>query len=447
MTTTEFFQLANTSISNNPQDRLPTDIKNTLNALPNDAARMMFDVHAHCFTLEHVPKGFMNLGWIRSIPFGMDVVAMAFKLARKIKKWFGGRNYDYYETYGKKRFLERFTKDKNSDEVLMYQFNRYNYAFDQVLHKERPHIFMVELMMDMQRGIGGAIQKPFYEQWKELSDLRQLRQHNKSLIPFLAVDPRNPNVYADFLAAFSDQSQRVNQTGQPFLDTAFPFFGVKIYPSLGYMPSDPILMDIFKVCAEKKIPVTTHCGGASVRCDSSHVSGNYYTHNGQNLVLKAYDLDLSAYKKSRQARDIARFFNAPKNWAVVATAYPNLKINLAHLGGSEEWDRYREGLPDTHVQETLDMIVQHPNVFTDISYAYATKANLEKLAEMLYSPQFSALQRDVFRTKFLHGSDYFMTDLEKSLITVMANFVRQFEHDKAMLNQICVHNPIQFLLR
>ena len=31
------------------------------------------------------------------------------------------------------------------------------------------------------------------------------------------------------------------------LDAAFPFFGVKIYPSLGYFPSDPKLMDIFEM--------------------------------------------------------------------------------------------------------------------------------------------------------------------------------------------------------
>jgi predicted TIM-barrel fold metal-dependent hydrolase len=297
----------------------------------------------------------------------------------------------------------------------------------------------------MERGISGTVKKPFYEQWKELSELRGLRKHNKTVIPFLAVDPRNPNLYADFLAAFSDPARRVNRTGQAFLDSAFPFFGVKIYPSLGYLPSDPVLMDIFKVCAEKRIPVTTHCGGASVRFSQDKKNGQYYVSNGQERVLTDYKFDCSKYGKARQATEIANFFNAPNNWIPVADAFPALKINLAHFGGSEEWDRYRNGTPHTHVHETMELLVRYPNVYADISYAYASERNLEALVEMLYNTRFTAKQRDVFRTKLLYGSDYYMTDLEKSLITVMVNFIAQFEKDKPMHDQICVHNPIRFL--
>lgn len=42
------------------------------------------------------------------------------------------------------------------------------------------------------------------------------------------------------------------------------FFGVKIYPSLGYLPSNPQLMEIFGLCEKKRIPVTAHCSGAIV---------------------------------------------------------------------------------------------------------------------------------------------------------------------------------------
>jgi predicted TIM-barrel fold metal-dependent hydrolase len=445
MTTQEFFQLAETAISNNPQDRLPKDIKNVLSAVAPDADKMIFDVHAHCFTLEHVPNSFMNLGWIRHLPFGMGLVAKVFGLFGNLKKWTVGKHYEYYETYGRKRFLERFTRDKSSDGVLMHQFSRYNFAFEQVLMRTRPHIFIVELMMDMERGMEGPVKKPFYAQWKELSDLRSLRKHNKTVIPFLAVDPRNPNLYADFLAAFSETSRRVNRTGQPFLDDAFPFFGVKVYPSLGYLPSDPVLMDIFKVCEAKKIPVTTHCGGAAVRFSADKMQGQCYLSNGQNLNLTTYDFDCSMYNKSRQASEITQFFNAPYNWIPVAETYPGLKINLAHFGGSEAWQQYNSGAPHTHIQETMEMVVKYPNVYTDISYAFTGRQNLEAMAAMLYKPKFTAVQRDAFRTKFLFGSDYYMTDLEKSLITATVNLIRQFDHDKAMLHQICVHNPMRFL--
>ena len=105
MTTQEFFQLADTAISNNPQDRLPTDIKNVLSAQTATAENIIFDVHSHCFTLEHVPKGFMNLGWVRNFSFGMGLVATVFSLVGKFKKLLNGKDYDYFEAFAKKRFL------------------------------------------------------------------------------------------------------------------------------------------------------------------------------------------------------------------------------------------------------------------------------------------------------------------------------------------------------
>lgn len=446
MTSQVFFELAETAISQNPLDRLPKDIKNMIAALPADTEKMMFDVHAHCFTQDHVPQGLMGLGWIRHFSFGMDVVAFCYKVIVQWKKWLHGKDYDYYTTFGRKRFLEHFkSKYKTSDGVLLHQFHRYNMAFDEKLQRSRPHIFIIELMMDMERGISGAVTKPFYEQWKELSELRGKWQHNKSIIPFLAVDPRNPNVYEDFLAAFSDPGKRINHTGQPFLDHAFPFFGVKIYPCLGYQPSDPVLMNIFKVCAAKRIPVTTHCGGAVVRFSGNRIIGKHHVLNGGQWELADYTFDCSRYGKARQETEIANFFNAPFNWIPVMEAYPTLKLNLAHFGGSYQWRDYRNGVLGTHVAATMQMVERYPTVYADISYAYATKRNLVALVEMLYSAKFTAAQRDVFRTKFLHGSDYFMTDLEKSLITVVVNLFRQLSDDKPMLNQLCIHNPMRFL--
>jgi predicted TIM-barrel fold metal-dependent hydrolase len=449
MTAQEFFQLAETSISNDPKDRLPEGIKERLGALGHTSDQMLFDVHAHCFTIDNVPKGFMNIGWLRGIPSGLDIAAFVFKLIATLKRWTGGKNTEYYEAFGRRRFLANFTKKHgSSDGILMHQFNRYNYAFDNILKRPKPHIFIVQLMMDMERGISGRPDKPFYEQWKELSDLRGQRQHDKSILPFLAVDPRNPNVYKDFLAAFSDRAQRINRTGQAFLDTAFPFFGVKIYPSLGYMPSDPVLMDIFKVCAAKKIPVLTHCGGAATRFSGDRIKGQYYASDGRGgLTLNYYTLDLKGMPKSEQGPKISDFFNAPYNWLAVAEAYPDLKINLAHFGGSREWDDYRAGQAHTHIHETMTMVAKFPNVFADISYAYSRQRNLEKIAEMLYSEQFSEEQRAVFKDKFLHGTDYFMTDQEKSLITMVSNLYRRFDGDQPLLDRICVHNPLRYLLQ
>lgn len=443
----EFFQLASANINDDPQSRLPNAIKEKLSILGTTTDQMMFDVHAHCFTIKNVPKDFMNLNWLRGIPFSFDIVNFILGLKAKIKQWTGNKSESYYNALGRRRFLENFTKKHGSaDGILIHQYNRYNYTFKNLLNRSSPHIFIVQLMMDMERGITGKPDEAHYEQWKELSELRNKRQHESSIIPFLACDPHNPNLYEDFLAAFSDIERRVNQTGQPFLDEAFPFFGVKVYPCLGYLPSNPKLMNIFKVCSEKNIPVLTHCGSSTVRFSGDKVTGEYYISDGNgNFHLADYKFDLSDTPKSQKAGKITKFFNAPYNWIAVVEKYPKLKLNLAHLGGDSEWDAFREGSANTHIHETLNMIQKYPNVYTDISYAYARKRNLDKILEMFYSNQYTTEQREINKTKFMHGSDYYMTDQEKSFVTIVFNLFNAFNTDKTLLDRICIANPIRYL--
>lgn len=447
MTKEEFFQLASKNISEFPEDRIPDKIKEKLSSLGKTTDEMMFDIHSHCFTIRNVPKDFMNLGWLRRIPFSIDIVNFILEIKTKIDQWTGNKSESYYNSLGRRRFLENFTKKHGTaDGILMHQFNRYNYAFKNLLKRQSPHIFIVQLMMDMERGIKGTPDETHYKQWEELSELRNIRRHGSSIIPFLACDPRNPNLYEDFLAAFSDNKNRINQTGQPFLDTAFPFFGVKVYPCLGYLPSDPILMNIFKVCSEKNIPVLTHCGSSTVRFSGNKINGEYYLSDGNGTFqLKKYNFNLTNTPNSQKATKISRFFNAPYNWIAVVEKYPQLKLNLAHFGNDSEWDAYREGRNNTHIHETLNMILKYPNVYSDISYAYAQKQNLYKMIEMLKSDLYTNEQREINKLKFMHGSDYFMTDQEKSFVTIIFNLFNAFEKDRLLLDRICITNPMRYL--
>ena len=89
MTLTEFYQLAESSISNNPQDRLSRDIKNVIAALPHDVDKMLFDTYAQCFTKEHIPDGILNFKQPKGLYTG-KIAALRRKGLRHLKKWFPG---------------------------------------------------------------------------------------------------------------------------------------------------------------------------------------------------------------------------------------------------------------------------------------------------------------------------------------------------------------------
>lgn len=437
----EFKQLAQQNISADPMTRVPSPIKSVLEKHKVDSTdTLFFDIHPHCFTYNNVPSGFPGMGvhlpdFVLS-GLGKAVNGIGYLLSAGKRK-----ESTYWNFYSKKRLLKKFAQYESADDVLMHQFGLYNMGFRESKRK-RPHIIMTHLMMDMERGVKGKAKQGFYDQLIELSSLRQKRKHDRVILPFLATDPRNPNLYEDFLAVFTDLGKRVNDTGLAELDEAFPFFGVKIYPSLGYFPSDPKLMDIFEICAEKNIPVTTHCGGGSTRYNNS----KWVT--GSRMVWKDGQLEEETYEiKARYGKDtgkrMAQLFNAPDLWIPVIKAFPKLKLNLAHFGSDLEWANYRNGASGTHVDQTLDLITKYTNVYGDISYSCAFDRNLRKIRGWFDPDKFSAEDRATLLKKILYGSDYYMTDNKKSLVTIVKSVFEELEQEQ--LDHFIVTNPKTFL--
>ncbi len=437
----EFKQLAQQNISADPMTRVPSPIKRVLEKHQVDSTdTLFFDIHPHCFTYNNVPSGFPGMGvhlpdFVLS-GLGKAVNGIGYLLSAGKRK-----ESTYWNFYSKKRLLKKFAQYDSADAVLMHQFGLYNMAF-RLKKRKRPHIIMTHLMMDMERGVKGEAKQGFYDQLVELSTLRQKRKHDHVILPFLATDPRNPNLYEDFLAVFTDSDKRINKTKLSELDDAFPFFGVKIYPSLGYFPSDPKLMEIFEICAAKNIPVTTHCGGGSTRYNNSKwVKGSRMIWKEGQLEEEPYEIKARYGKKT--GKRMAELFNAPNLWIPVIKAFPKLKLNLAHFGSDLEWANYRDGLSGSHVDQTLDLITEYPNVYGDISYSCAFDRNLWKIRGWFAPEQFTEERRATLLRKILYGSDYYMTDNKKSLVTIVKSVFEELEQEQ--LDHFCVTNPKTFL--
>jgi len=130
------------------------------------------------------------------------------------------------------------------------------------------------------------------------------------------------------------------------------FGGMKLYPPMGFAPSDPALNPYLDLCAERGLPILIHTGASLATLDAS--------------------------------------YGDPRHVAVLAKRRPELKIIMAHGGYN---------LADRVVREVLEC----PNVWVDL-------AGFQVLERTVGSPEAAQAMSWAFRPELnrrvLFGSDY-----------------------------------------
>lgn len=203
------------------------------------------------------------------------------------------------------------------------------------------------LMMDMEycKKYGGGT-KSFEDQIEETaSAVKAINEKYKRtrMLPFIAADPNRPNVVNIVLDSLRGGV----------------FKGVKIYPVMGFSPVDSRLYPIYEYCEENSVPITTHCQRGGIPG-----LGEYY------------------------------HLADPKNWEQVLKTFPSLTLNLAHNDRTgSDWQPV-----------IADLILQYPNVYTDISYdtemLFMPGRYFRHIKSMLNSPK--------IRDRLLYGTDWYM---------------------------------------
>ncbi len=160
-----------------------------------------------------------------------------------------------------------------------------------------------------------------------------VRAHRDRLIGFLSVHPRQPDVLEEIERARSDLALR----------------GIKLGPN--YQNFDPLSEEAFRVyrrAQELRLPILFHQGTSPVR----HA-----------------DLD----------------FAHPRHMDRIATAFPDLKVILAHMG--HPW-----------WIDTIAVIRKHPNVYADISALFYRPWSQWECFR--YATEWSVLHKMLFGTDF-----------------------------------------------
>lgn len=434
----DYQELANERINLDKLIKLPIErASDAVNKLMEEP--YVIDVHTHLFDIKCINKSYFILRVLKdfvglksgeqlSVEFSEEEAYN--NIEQYVENWetellkeFQDENIRFINPNDEnKGFIDlikasKFLTFKRMIQVYNFYIDKYSLATNFGYSKEK--VLVTGLMMDLEVGWGVKIKKSMYQKVTELKKLSL----KKPVLPFLFCDPRRAdytgaktNLYSLFNYAFTE--------GQSF-------FGVKIYPALGYDPSDYRLWPIYKICEEYKIPILTHCGGESISTDK--------------LTLNTFEGEQPSVLRAKKRKEMAYKLNDPKRWNLVLEKFPKLKLNFGHFGGYETWS---SSAPVSKVKDLqqrkeciFNFIRKYDNVYADFSYNLVEIDLTKNLKNVLYFD-------NKIRERTLFGSDYWVVNKEGNLLKEQDQFFRVMNEGTTDLNlpqKLSYDNPLNYL--
>lgn len=352
--------------------------------------------HTHIFNLDNIPINYLPFG----LTYGLKYLPFYKTLARILQSTERVIPRNRLARYG--NFLELgITTQKE--------------IFENICSYYPKNTKFIVLPMDLNYMGAGRSKQSVLNQHLELLELAK---NNSNVIPFIAVDPRRQSVdkqnVLDFVKLLLNEK---DVTGISY------FKGIKLYPSQGFLPTDPILDPLYDFCQTNNLPIMTHC-----------------TRGG----IKPRNMD----------KELATSYADPYHFIPILRKYPKLKVCLAHFGGFSDWDMYFEK-SESRTEYDFDDLENHqkmnwltkilqmirsnefPNLYTDISYTIFSGSKFMTVLKVL-------LYDDLVRSKTLFGSDYYMVEIEKFNERLLSIKLRAELGDQ-VYREIAEQNPKKYL--
>jgi predicted TIM-barrel fold metal-dependent hydrolase len=425
------------------------------------------------------------------------LVVFAFKRVRKgvkgylwsqIKKLVGKDKLEFLLRYI--NIIRFINKDKQA------------YIFNDVEQQYPPGTKFVVLPMDMEGMDAGPVETSYLDQMSEV--LRLKSKNPKTVYPFIFIDPRRiakqdkDDPFFAYDGSNLDAIELKACSVKDYFDGGC--VGIKIYPSLGYYPFDKELLPLWLYCAQNDIPITTHCSVGPIFYRGKK-DKNWDRHPIFEEAVNKDAHDNQIIEKLRlgqlKNKDFQQNFTHPLNYVCLLNepwlkklldTYNNpvlndlfgykdgelarnlstLKVNLAHYGGSENWDqflaqdRYEQankiinnpvdmlnlkhqmGDVDTFYQlwHHVDwfsiissMMTEFDYVYTDVSYTVHDNKYINLLSEILNNPK--------IQERVLFGTDFYVVSNHKTEKEFWIDMQNTLSTEKWKM--LSYHNPKQFL--
>lgn len=332
----------------------------------NGLEYIIHNIHCHIFTIDYLPKNF--IGWY-----------MPTTLIRK--KWIAKLLFKLVNSFAPRirSFLYSAIKEDQYD------------IFNELRSYYPKSAKFCPLTIDFEYMKAGKCSKGFEQQLEDVLELKKYYEAKdlNTCYPFIGVDPRRKELLKLIKKYFEVHN----------------FSGIKLYPALGFFPDDERLMPIYEYAEKNQIPITTHC----IPKNKNH----FRYRPTKAMVEKAKGrFNFFKAKDAEKAYDFAKYLNHPENYRHVLKRFPKLKINLAHFGGNEEWNKYLD-VSDENFEDERNwysiirkMLVEFENVYADISFTVYDDRLYPLLRNLLRTPQ--------TKNKVLFGSDFYMLQKDYS---------------------------------
>ncbi|MFY0644243.1 MAG: amidohydrolase family protein [Bacteroidia bacterium] len=319
---------------------------------------VIHNVHCHVFNIDFLPERF--IGWY--LPTTLIKRKKVANFLFKLTRWLGFRLSS---------FIYSATKESQID------------IFKELRGYYPKTAKFCPLTIDFDFMGAGKANKNYLAQ---LEDMRSILNDSKvggSVLPFFCVDPRRDKVF-DLMKSYIEDHG---------------FKGIKLYPALGFFPDDPRLDEVYKYAEEHEIPITTHC----IPTNKNHFR---YKPSAEMIAKAKERFKFYEEKASSKPYRFAEYLNHPDNYTYVLEKYPKLKLNLAHFGGNDQWNKYLDVSDENHLINRnwysiiRKMLMKYENVYSDISFTVHDDKLYPVLSNLLKSP--------TIQNKILFGSDFFM---------------------------------------
>ncbi len=389
---------------------------------------MKWDVHNHCFTIDHIPEEFFS-----SLPGGKKFLKISTlnQTPNRQIVWFFTRSItiwliklfskDFADNLKRLKGLFYYKGYSKQCEIVQEELNQYI----KTEYFSNNQVNLVLLPMDLKYMEAGNSKIEYLEQLKELKQVK--KQYGDRVKIFLHTDPRRIEEDKNFLI------EHLPLFGELYC-------GFKIYPTLGYYPFDKTLKEVYDFALKHNYPILSHVSYGPVYRRKNIDTAN---HPITNHSFFEPDDPFNAQQNFAHPLNYECLLNKDilrKFWNDPSVDYSDLKINLAHFGGPNDWALYQKvSKKDSRSIKTasnpLDiqndwfgnnrffwfeiikaLMSKYSNVYTDIAFTVIDK-NFNKSISTL-------LNDSSIRNKILYGTDYYVVAGEKkfSMIVKKMNF-------------------------
>lgn len=376
---------------------------------------MPYNCHVHLFSVRNLPNAFYGFPGFATLANKPWLTSSAVRVLDTITRLTGSDN---------QRRMIAFAKvgmKQTQREVFEILREAYDFSTDWKF---------IVLTMDMDHMNAGRARENFYAQIEEIYQLK--KEFPEQIFGFVGFDPRNGDALGTVKESISNKH----------------FYGIKIYPPLGFYPFDHRMESMYAYASENEIPLMTHCDIGGIHYQSDEKWGvlkkkNRISDAHRNPVsFCGIPPDIAPALQDDVPYACFRYnFSNPVNFFPVLEKFPKLKICLAHAGGSVYMNHAQDiinekkcsALGNRNWFESVVKLLEFENVYTDISYTLFEHRVFDEINSLI----------DRFPGKVLFGSDFFMTEKEKPEKKLVYDFRQAIGETK--WEQLTECNPRKYL--